>query len=107
VAAAQPSARALPALGFIGTVLGILYGLDGADAIVRASGQEERAAAMSVVTGPLALAFSTTFFALVAGLLMGLMIDRETAHERLLLFAFEEALVERIDPAERGIEPVE
>ncbi|MCO6414631.1 MotA/TolQ/ExbB proton channel family protein [Siccirubricoccus sp. KC 17139] len=95
-------ARALPALGFIGTVLGILYGLSGADSIVRAAGQEERAAAMSVVTGPLGLAFSTTFFALAAGLVTGFLIDRETARERLLLLEFEEALIEAIDPAEHA-----
>lgn len=98
-------ARALPALGFVGTILGILLALDGADAIVRASTQAERVSAMSGVTGPLAFAFSHTFIALTAGLITGFFIDRQTARERLALFSYEETLVEAIDVAERIAKP--
>lgn len=98
-------ARALPALGFVGTILGILFALAGADAIVRASTQAERVAAMAGVTGPLAFAFSHTFMALTAGLIAGFFIDRQTARERLALFSYEETLVEAIDVAERIAKP--
>jgi hypothetical protein len=94
-------ARALPALGFVGTILGILFALNGADGIVRASNQAERISAMAAVTGPLAFAFSHTFIALLAGLITGFWIDRETAQERLSLLAYEESLIEKIDLAER------
>jgi hypothetical protein len=93
--------RALPALGFVGTILGILFALYGADGIVRASTQAERISAMAAVTGPLAFAFSHTFIALLGGLITGFLIDRETARERLALLAYEEALIEKIDLAER------
>jgi hypothetical protein len=93
--------RALPALGFVGTILGILFALNGADGIVRASTQAERISAMAAVTGPLAFAFSHTFIALLAGLITGFWIDRETAQERLSLLAYEESLIEKIDLAER------
>ena len=93
--------RALPALGFVGTILGILFALNGADGIVRASSQAERISAMAAVTGPLAFAFSHTFIALLAGLITGFWIDRETAQERLSLLAYEELLIEKIDLAER------
>jgi hypothetical protein len=94
-------ARALPALGFVGTILGILFALNGADGIVRASNQAERISAMAAVTGPLAFAFSHTFIALLAGLITGFWIDRETAQERLSLLEYEESLIEKIDLAER------
>lgn len=96
--------RALPALGFVGTILGILFALNGADGIVRATTQAERISAMAAVTGPLAFAFAHTFIALAAGLVTGLLIDMETARERLLLLAYEELLIEKIDVAE--LEPV-
>ena len=94
-------ARALPALGFVGTILGILFALNGADGIVRATTQAERVAAMASVTAPLAFAFSHTFIALVFGLLTGFFIDQLSALERVALLSYEETLFERIDPAER------
>ena len=65
------------------------YSRFGADRIVRASNQAERISAMAAVTGPLAFAFSHTFVALLAGLITGFWIDRETAQERLSLLAYE------------------
>lgn len=94
-------ARALPALGFVGTILGILFALRGADGIVSATSQAERVAAMAAVTAPLAFAFSHTFIALVFGLITGFIVDRQTALERIALFSFEETLIEKIDSAER------
>jgi hypothetical protein len=94
-------ARALPALGFVGTILGILFALNGADGIVRATTQAERVSAMAAVTGPLAFAFSHTLFALMFGLVAGFFIDRLTAKERVELMAYEEWLFDRIDPAGR------
>jgi hypothetical protein len=69
-------------LHFVGTILGILFALNGADGIVRASTQAERISAMA-----------------------GFLIDRETAQERLSLLAYEETLIEKIDLAERESNP--
>jgi MotA/TolQ/ExbB proton channel family len=55
----------LPALGFIGTVRGIMNSLTGADALVFAATENERAAAIGALAGDLGLAFATTLIALV------------------------------------------
>lgn len=63
----------LPALGFIGTVRGIMNSLSGADAIVWASTSSERAQAISTLSADLGLAFSTTLLALAIGILLSLL----------------------------------
>ena len=94
------TARALPAIGFVGTVRGIMEALKNTDAIFGASGSQQ-AAAMAAVTEPLGLAFATTLIALIAGLITSLIGDWELAQEQYLLSRLEEALIDTIDPLDR------
>jgi biopolymer transport protein ExbB/TolQ len=73
--------RALPAIGFIGTVRSMMLALGDADSIVRAVGNEARASAIADVSGTLGIAFSTTFFALLLGITLSLFDDRQKAEE--------------------------
>lgn len=93
------AARALPAIGFIGTVRGIMVALPAAQNLFGTSGTAQIAALNGVIE-PLGLAFATTLIALVAGLITGLYGDWEVAQEQVLLSRIEEALIDRIDPAE-------
>lgn len=58
----------LPAIGFIGTVRGIMNSLSGADSIVWASTSSERAQAINALSADLGLAFATTMLALLFGI---------------------------------------
>ena len=62
------SIMTVPAIGFIGTVRGILEALSRAGDVVWASDRLERADAIGQLAGELGLAFSTTFFALVVSI---------------------------------------
>ncbi|MDW9817143.1 hypothetical protein GOB25_19120 [Sinorhizobium meliloti] len=81
----------LPAIGFIGTVRGILLSLSNADAIVWASTQAERADAIASLSGNLGLAFATTMIALLVGVIMSLLSALEGRfEERTILSLFRE-----------------
>lgn len=58
----------LPAIGFIGTVRGIMKSLTGADSIVWATTSSERAQAINALSADLGLAFATTMLALIFGI---------------------------------------
>ena len=62
----------LPAIGFIGTVRGIMKSLTGADGIVWANTASERAQAISELSADLGLAFATTMLALVFGVFLSI-----------------------------------
>lgn len=81
--------RALPAIGFIGTVRGILFALRDAGDIFAAPTGAAQAAAISSIGAQLGVAFTTTLIALVAGLALGWWDDRQTQREL--------ALIERIE----------
>lgn len=86
----------LPALGFIGTVRGIMLALSGADAIVWAETVNQRSAAISGLSGDLGLAFATTLLALLFGALLTILVAIEMAlGERLLIRRY-------AHPGERG-----
>ena len=70
-----------PALGFIGTVRGILEALARAGDVVWAADRLERADAIGQLAGELGLAFSTTFFALLVGVVLGLFSALSRSHE--------------------------
>lgn len=70
-----------PALGFIGTVRGILEALARAGDVVWAADRLERADAIGQLAGELGLAFSTTFFALLVGVVLGLISALSRSHE--------------------------
>ena len=93
------ASRALPAIGFIGTVRGIMLALPAARNLFGTTGAAQ-AAALNDVIEPLGLAFATTLIALVIGLITGFIGDRQVAREQLLLSRIEDALIDRIDPAE-------
>ena len=78
-------AGAVPALGFIGTVLGISDGLAGADDIVTAATPAGQSAAVSEVAGRLGVAFTTTLVALVTGLLIDLLSRWQQVNEERAL----------------------
>jgi biopolymer transport protein ExbB/TolQ len=79
----------LPAIGFIGTVRGILLSLSNADAIVWASTQADRADAISTLSGSLGLAFATTMIALLIGVFISLLSALEGLfEERTMLTLF-------------------
>lgn len=75
---------AMPTLGFVGTVLGIATSLGSADKIF-APGQEQKAMAISEITGLLMVAFNTTFLALVLGLIFTLKLSLLRAKETRLI----------------------
>lgn len=84
----------LPAIGFIGTVRGILLSLSNADAIVWASSLADRADAISTLSGSLGLAFATTMIALVIGVFISLLSALEGRfEERTMLTLFREGKV--------------
>ena len=64
----------MPALGFVGTVRGILEAMTKAGDIVWATEKAERAEAITLMSTELGLAFSTTFAALVFGIVAGLIV---------------------------------
>ncbi|MTH95882.1 MotA/TolQ/ExbB proton channel family protein [Roseibium sp. RKSG952] len=64
----------LPAVGFIGTVRGIMKSLSGADQIIQATTVNERLSAISALSGDLGLAFATTFIALLGGFVLTIVI---------------------------------
>jgi MotA/TolQ/ExbB proton channel family protein len=64
----------LPAVGFIGTVRGIMKSLSGADQIIQATTVNERLSAISALSGDLGLAFATTFIALLGGFVLTIII---------------------------------
>ncbi|MER9473670.1 MotA/TolQ/ExbB proton channel family protein [Mesorhizobium sp. M0520] len=70
----------LPALGFIGTVRGIMNSLTGADSIVWATTASERAQAISTLSADLGLAFATTLLALAFGILLSLLAALEVRY---------------------------
>lgn len=83
------AARALPAIGFIGTVRGIAGALSKADTIVLAQTVTDQAAAITQVSGTLAISFTTTFIALIMGLITSIMSDRQAVHEVELMDSIE------------------
>jgi len=64
----------IPAIGFIGTVRGILNALPEAREVVFASSKLGRADAIGTLAGELGLAFSTTLFALIASLVLSFVL---------------------------------
>ena len=64
----------IPAIGFVGTVRGILEALSKAGDVVWAADRLDRADAIAELAGELGLAFSTTLFALLAGIAVGLLV---------------------------------
>ncbi|WP_417604794.1 MotA/TolQ/ExbB proton channel family protein [Primorskyibacter flagellatus] len=70
-------AAILPAIGFVGTVRGIMLSLTGADQIVWATTINERSAAISALATDLGLAFATTLIALVLGIVLSLVAGAE------------------------------
>ena len=75
----------VPAIGFIGTVRGIMTALAGAGDVVWAGDRLERADAIGQLAGELGLAFSTTLFALLVGVLLGWVNAVTRAYEERLL----------------------
>jgi len=91
--------RALPAVGFLGTVRGIMFALRDAGSIVAAQSPSAQAAAVASVTDQLGVAFTTTFIALLFGLILSWMDDRQTQREIRLVDVIEENLNQLLDPA--------
>jgi hypothetical protein len=91
--------RALPALGFLGTVIGISLGLGDADSIVRARTPIAQAAAIQAVSANLGVAFLTTLVALLFGLFLTFLNDLQTYRERRVVVKLEQVMIDLIDPA--------
>jgi hypothetical protein len=92
------STRIIPAIGFIGTVRGILYALPGTDNIVWAASRAERASAIGIVATDLGLAFATTFMALVVGVLLSWLNDLEMTEEEKYVVRLSELGSTAVDP---------
>ncbi len=92
-------ARAMPAIGFIGTVRGISGALSGADSIVRETTALGQAAAVSDVAGTLGIAFTTTLLALLFGLISSLFNDAQATSEDTLADDIEKELMPLLDVA--------
>lgn len=92
-------ARALPAIGFIGTVRGISASLSSADSIVRAQTSVDQAAAINAVAGTLGIAFTTTLIALLFGLITSYFDDLQSTQEGDFVRDVEENLVALLEPS--------
>lgn len=92
-------ARALPAIGFIGTVRGISAALSASDSIVRAQTTAEQAAAITAVAGTLGIAFTTTLIALMFGLITSYFDDLQSVQEGDFVRDVEETLVPLLEPS--------
>lgn len=90
--------RALPAVGFVGTVRGISLALSDSDTIVSAQTVAEQAAAITSVSGVLGLAFMSTLLALLLGLITSLLNDYQATKERQLIDELEYRVVTTLDP---------
>lgn len=86
-------ARILPAVGFIGTVRGIMDALGSADTIVRATDSVSQAAAVTEVAGILGISFTTTFVALVLGIAVGWVDAYQAKEERETLARLREHIL--------------
>jgi hypothetical protein len=64
----------IAAIGFVGTVRGIFSALPESSEVVFAASRIERAEAIGTLAGELGLAFSTTLFALIAGLILSFIL---------------------------------
>jgi hypothetical protein len=91
-------AKSLPALGFLGTVMGISFALTNADLLVRAGSQASRASAMLQVSGVLGVAFTTTFIALILGLITSLISDWQFAREDQFYDDIRDTLTTKVNP---------
>lgn len=89
------SMQLLPAVGFIGTVRGMMNALGDAGSIVSAVDQQAQQAAVTEVSGLLALAFATTFLALLAN---GVLTIANALDERAVL-----TILNRIEATSLGL----
>jgi hypothetical protein len=94
------SLSALPAIGFLSTLWGILSALGGAGAVSAAKGRVEQAIAMDSISGSLSLAFSTTIIALTSLLALSLLDQWQANTERRLIEDMEQLLTEEFLPNE-------
>ena len=86
------AAVTLPAVGFIGTVRGMLLALGNADSIVRATTPAAQAAAITNVATSLSLAFTTTLVALFLGLIITLLNFWQIKQEKNCLSELDRSL---------------
>ncbi|MEW8009291.1 MAG: MotA/TolQ/ExbB proton channel family protein [Candidatus Thiodiazotropha endolucinida] len=98
------TAITIPAIGFVGTVRGILQSLSQADIIVWASNQSERAAAIGEISGELGLAFATTLIALIIGIAISVFNEHQSKNESNFVFHLEEIGSKFLDYRYRGID---
>lgn len=97
------TAITIPAIGFVGTVRGILQSLSQADVIVWASNQSERAAAIGEISGELGLAFATTLIALVIGIGISIFNEHQSKNESDFVFMLEETMSKYLDYRYQGV----
>ena len=88
----------LPAVGFLGTVLGIMSALADVDAISRVPPGPQQAVEVSFVAGTLGLAFATTAIALFAGLVLRFLHESLAAFETRMVTEQEAMLTPLVDP---------
>ncbi|MEY9633475.1 biopolymer transport protein ExbB/TolQ [Bradyrhizobium japonicum] len=89
---------ALPAIGFLSTLYGILSALGGAGAVSAAEGRLEQAIAMDTISGKLSIAFSTTIIALSGLLVLSLLDQWQAKTQRRLIEDVEKGLTEILLP---------
>ncbi|MFV1611964.1 hypothetical protein VWZ88_06010 [Phaeobacter sp. JH20_36] len=94
----------IPAIGFIGTVRGILNALPEAREVVFASSTLGRADAIGTLAGELGLSFSTTLFALLASLGLSFVLLVASRTEATMLRLLSE---EKVPAAPEGGQPSE
>lgn len=88
----------LPAVGFLGTVLGIMSALADVDAISRVPPGPQQAVEVSFVAGTLGLAFATTAIALFTGLVLRYLHESLSAFETRMVTEQEALLTPLVDP---------
>ena len=86
----------IPSLGFIGTVLGIIAAMDSAVLILLEKDSQLQANAMSTITGFLAVAFDTTFVALLLNIIVSFVLAMVRNREHHLFEVLENESVKNL-----------
>jgi len=86
---------AVPAIGFVGTVLGISQALGGADKVLSEPTDTLKIAAIQAMTTQLAVAFDTTLVSLLMGIGINLLVELSSRLQESYLFAVYDKIVQK------------
>jgi biopolymer transport protein ExbB/TolQ len=96
---------AIPAIGFVGTVLGISQALGDADKVLSEPTDTLKIAAIQAMTTKLAVAFDTTLVSLLLGIVLNLLVESAGRLQERNLFAIYDEITQRNINRLQGADP--